>query len=345
MKHSFRLVVTTGPERGKVFESDEELAHIGRAPENQIVLEDPSLSEHQASVLQKNGRFAIFRPADADVHVDGSEIPSERWVWLPTEVRLQFGRRTSCQFSTGELFEPAADSAPMPQNPPAEESSGNGETTAQAVPKKRKKEPGSKKSADSLPAVKPVQPLESERESKNGSAGDAAGERKRRKKKRKKQLARFITDQGDPLVELGADGQLPELSLEDGPASRSRSAKKKSTSPVILYCVLGLSFFCTLALLFIDPSPPTRTEVSRAQARKDIVAFYGTGEHELKPFQKALRAARLAHARGDTATERAEYRKVLDELNSEDRDRHIGVTGHHNTDKELRRLIGIIMSR
>jgi hypothetical protein len=97
--YTCRIVVTTGPDRGKVFEVDEELIHIGRADENQIVLDDPSLPDHQASILRKNGRFAIFRPTDAEVQVDGADIPAEKWVWLPNDVRLQFGRRTSCQLT------------------------------------------------------------------------------------------------------------------------------------------------------------------------------------------------------------------------------------------------------
>jgi len=39
-----------------------------------------------------------------------------------------------------------------------------------------------------------------------------------------------------------------------------------------------------------------------------------------------------------------EYRLVLDALTAEDANQHIGLTGHFESDKELKRLIGIIIS-
>jgi hypothetical protein len=39
------------------------------------------------------------------------------------------------------------------------------------------------------------------------------------------------------------------------------------------------------------------------------------------------------------------YRRVLTLLKSEDRDPHVGITGHLSTDEELKRLIGIIISQ
>lgn len=325
----FRLVVTTGPERGKVYEPEDELIHIGRGPENQIVLEDPSLGEHHASFLYKNGRYAIYRPEEADVLVDGSDIPAEKWVWLPEEVRLQFGRRTSCQLNYEEPLDAGGNGSAAP--PPAK--------AEQDAPAANVEEAATATAVESAPpVVRSKAPPAKE--------GKSKAERKRKKSsKRKRQTARFITDRGDTLVELGADGHLPELSLEDGPARKQKSGEKKKTGPALMYCVLGLSFLASIGMLLIDPAPESISEMTRAEARTEIMQFFGGDKDDLQEWQLSLRAARLANSRRDYSTELTEYRRVLKVLNSEDRDPHIGVTGHLDGDVELRRLIGIIISR
>lgn len=322
----FRLVVTTGPERGKVFEPDDELVHVGRGPDNQIVLDDPSIGEHHASFLSKNGRYAIYRPEEADVLVDGSDIPAEKWVWLPNEVRLQFGRRTSCQLDYEEPLD-AGDNGSASVKATDE----SGSTAAD-----RESQPAATAVAErhnpSLPPPVPQKKPKAERKRKKSA-------------KRKRQTARFITDRGDTLVELGADGNLPELSLEEGAAGKQKRDAKKKSGPGLLYCVLALSMACSMAMLLVDLSPATVSEMSRTTARQQIVEFFGNDEDELESWQVSLRNARLAYSRRDYTTEVAEYRSVLQLLNSEDRDPHIGVTGHLAGDDELRQLIGVIISR
>ncbi|MFT5324266.1 MAG: hypothetical protein ACI8P0_002127 [Planctomycetaceae bacterium] len=347
--YTCRIVVTTGPDRGKVFEIDEELIHIGRADENQIVLDDPSLPDHQASILRKNGRFAIFRPTDAEVQVDGADIPAEKWVWLPNDVRLQFGRRTSCQLTYEMSLDdepasspkPAAPKSPTKVRPSAVPQAGtvstNSETdSAGAEPDgEGGTDGGTEKSVD--------------QSSEGASAADGVRKKKTKKKgksaKRQKNVARFITDQGGPLVELGADGHLPELSLQDDPTRKEKQTKPKQSNSALLYSALGLSFLSSLAMLFADVDPPSISELSKADAREEIVQFFGGDDKELETWQKQLRAARLAHSRGDDDTELMAYRRVLGLLKSEDRDTHVGITGHLSTDEELKRLIGLIISR
>ena len=341
-----RIVVTTGPDRGKVFEIDEELIHIGRADENQIVLDDPSLPDHQASILRKNGRFAIFRPTDAAVQVDGADIPTEKWVWLPNDVRLQFGRRTSCQLTYEMSLDDEPAAAQKPASPKASKSSskvrpsavhpaGTVSTNSATVSVEADPDDGAENSVD---------------QSSEGASAAEGGRKKKTKKKgksakRKKNVARFITDQGGPLVELGADGHLPELALQDDPTRKEKQAKPKQSNSALLYSALGLSFLSSLAMLFADVDPPSVSELSKADAREEIVRFFGSDDKELKTWQKRLRAARLAHSRGDDETELRRYREVLSALKSEDRDPHIGITGHLSHDEDLKRLIGIIISR
>ena len=338
-----RIVVTTGPDRGKVFEVDEELIHIGRADENQIVLDDPSLPDHQASILRKNGRFAIFRPTDAEVQVDGAEIPAEKWVWLPNDVRLQFGRRTSCQLTYEMSLDDAPASSPKPAAP-----KGPTKVRPSAVPQTGTV---STKSETDSPAAEPDDGAEKSVDQSLEGASAAEGVRKKKSKKkgksakRQKNVARFITDQGGPLVELGADGHLPELALQDDPTRKEKQAKPKQSNSALLYSALGLSFLSSLAMLFADVDPPSVSELSKADAREEIVRFFGSDDKELETWQKQLRAARLAHSRGDDDTELMAYRRVLGLLKSEDRDTHVGITGHLSTDEELKRLIGLIISR
>jgi len=376
MSEFCRIVVTTGPDRGKVFEPVEELVHIGRAAESHIVLDDPSVSEHQASLLRKNGRYAIFHPADSDVQVDGQTIPADQWVWLPSDVRVQFGRRTTCQFTCPEPVVADASTAARTSRSEARESgrgtvsegrksgtgAGQSVTVQAAVVRSGSaqkeagpgKEPGAGQEAgagrsgagaraagtgDSLDSIDGAAVARE----RDGGSGD--GRRRRsRSAKPGRNVARFITDRGDPLVELGADGHLPELALAEGPARRERTKQARSSSPVVLYCVLGLSLLMTVALLLLDPEPASHSEISRSQAREQISQFFGSKDREPATWQRSLRAARLAYTRGDRVSELQAYRNVLAELNSEDRDRHVGLTGHLSTDRELQRLISVIIS-
>ena len=351
--YTCRIVVTTGPDRGKVFEVDEELIHIGRADENQIVLDDPSLPDHQASVLRKNGRFAIFRPTDAEVQVDGANIPAEKWVWLPNDVRLQFGRRTSCQL-TYELS--LDDEPPKSSKTVAPETDSPKPATAKS-PIKVRPSAVPQRVSNSANAEGASADVSSDGESENsanqstdGSAVATGGRKKKSKKKgksakRQKNVARFITDQGGPLVELGADGHLPELSLQDGPTRKEKQVKPQSSSSALLYSVLGLSFLSSLAMLFAEVDSPSVSELSKVDAREEIMRFFGSDDKDLEGWQRRLRAARLAHSRGDDETELRRYREVLAALKSEDRDPYIGITGRLSHDEDLKRLIGIIISR
>jgi hypothetical protein len=344
---SGRIVVTTGPERGKVFEIEEELVHVGRAVENQIVLDDPSLSEHQASILNKNGRFAIYRPDDAEVNVDGNDIPAEQWVWLPSNARLQFGLRTTCQFS----YEQSLDDEP---EPPAQKSKAEAEPEAEPEETSSESQEDRSEGGSTKQSAKKSRSKSSttkQRAVPRAGAGAATDDdksqtgEKRKKKKRKRQAARFITDQGNPLVELGADGQLPELMLDEGTSAKRKSDKPKQSSPALMYGILAFSFLSTIGMLLFDVAPVKSGSMDKVTARTRVQEFYGDGKEELRPFHKKLRAAQLARSRREYGEERRLYLEVLNELNSEDRDLNIGVTGSLQGDVALKELIGILISQ
>jgi hypothetical protein len=98
MGKTARITVTSGPDRGKVFQLNEELVHVGSGSENQIALTDEAVAEHQASIVSRDGRYAIYTPLENSVEVDGNVIPPERWVWLPTSAQIAVSQRTSLKF-------------------------------------------------------------------------------------------------------------------------------------------------------------------------------------------------------------------------------------------------------
>ena len=86
------ITVTRGPARGEFFELSEEVVHIGRGGETQVVLADTELAEHQASIRFHSGRYAILSPLPDSVSIDGKHIPPERWIWLPEKAEISLGK-------------------------------------------------------------------------------------------------------------------------------------------------------------------------------------------------------------------------------------------------------------
>ncbi len=181
------------------------------------------------------------------------------------------------------------------------------------------------------------------------SAKAAAGEKKPKKGERPpgRKVAKFITDRmGGTLVRLGEDGHLPELQLLDADiAPKSTRQKPKETSPALLYGALGASLLMSLVLLVLEgESGPTRQ--GKTQARQMILKeFVGQEGQTLLRHQRLLREAGLAAARGDVAGERESYRRVLQMLNSEDRNPFTGITGSLDDDDRLRKAIGVLLSQ
>jgi hypothetical protein len=181
-----------------------------------------------------------------------------------------------------------------------------------------------------------------------------AGERG---EKRTRTIARFITDgPGDPLVKLGEDGHLPELTLHEARAGERPETGPKQSNPVLLLVAIGLSFGLTILMLFMDVGHFGNLEEKKAKARDEIAEYYGKEGDTLKPYQLRLRAARLARSLRDNESERKELRQVLDMLRSEANanvSRYTGLTGRIDyqesdadwkSDQRLGELIGILLS-
>lgn len=304
-----RLWVTSGPDEGKSFGLDADIVHIGRGADNAIPLSDPQLAGRMASIASRNGKYFIFVPANDLVEIDGSSVPAERWVGLPASATIRFGDRTVTRFESAALpgaqggaVSPVADTLTVPR----------------AAAEGRKEDFAAAPSGNGSP----VEEGSSEVPGRSRTGKRASG--KRKKAVRKSEVARFITDQpGDPLVKLGEDGTLPELTLRDfGETTRTDRAPREK-NPLLLYGVLGFSFVASLGMLLLDPTATPVRGSERDAARQALSAYFGSEgdpgkQAELEPFQKSLRQAIVEHSQGDYTEERRLYRQVLQMLNAAD---------------------------
>ena len=306
------LVIVSGPDRGGILRLTEEMVHVGRAADKQVVLNDPDAADHVVSLCCRGGRYALYALTDS-VQVDSNPVPPERWVWLPETARIRVTSRTLLQFSTQAAAAEAAENGAAPKPAAA--------TPPQPVPRVR------------------------------GAKSPAARQAKKGGEKRESNVARFIVDQqGDTLVKLGEDGNLPELRLSEGPQNKPAERQASGANPLLVYGAVGFSFLMSILLLLLDVSPSTTTERERADARRALTEFYGDGG-DLQPHQRLLREARLAHARRDYRAEERAYRGVLALLNSEDHNqsqegrRTEPLTGDPTGDAQLRKHISVLLSR
>lgn len=160
----------------------------------------------------------------------------------------------------------------------------------------------------------------------------------------RRNVARFIPGGGGTSgASLVSEGRLPELKLQEGQARRG-SGEAEATNPLVMIGVLCLSFVMSTALLLVDFESPGSGSARRTQARKQLAHFYETSQGTLAPYQRHLRDAQRAHARGDTATERQLYRRVLQLLRTEGRSRFSSLTSTPSQDRELEELLAILMS-
>lgn len=158
----------------------------------------------------------------------------------------------------------------------------------------------------------------------------------------RRNVARFIPGgAGGSSATLAADGRLPELKLQEGQARRS-TGDAEATNPLVMAGVLCLSFVMSAALLLVDFDAPAGNR-QQAQARQRLPEFYQESQGPLLPYQQYLRDAQRAHSRGDVQTERQMYRKVLQLLRAEGRSRYASVTRTPSEDRELERLLAILM--
>ena len=336
------ITITSGPDRGAEFHIADELVNIGRSGENEICLADPAVPEHQASIMHRNGRYAIYAAGDESIEIDGSLIPGQRWIWLPEAARLRVSPQTQLTF---RVFETPNGRA--------------GPEGAEAVPERAADRSPSAVPAPAAPTpailggLPRTAPAATPAPARSRPRDPAAAPGKRSERIRsKRQVAQFITDAtGEPLVRLGEDGHLPELALAEGPARPRRAATRSEGSPFAVYAAVACSVMLSLVLLLLPEGGSGPSARETARARQEIEQFYERRGGELEPWQRLLREARLARGRGDRAAEQRTYLRVLEMLNSEEFFQPgtpaVGavpaLTGDRKSDERLRELIAVLL--
>jgi len=151
---------------------------------------------------------------------------------------------------------------------------------------------------------------------------------KETKPRRKPKQAKFVTaDATETKIELGADGQLPELALQETRKAEPKESQSKSSGTLVLVGVLLLSFGLSIAMLFVNPTSQQSEAKSKSRARAHIRQHYIGMEEPFEPYQKLLREALNANQQEDYDRERRLYRRVLDMLRSEDKNEGSRLTG------------------
>ncbi|MBX3443540.1 MAG: FHA domain-containing protein [Planctomyces sp.] len=325
-----RLIVTRGPDEGRAFDVSLDLAHIGSGDSNQIVLSDPSVAPHQASIVCRGGRFALYTPMPGGVQVDGAAVPPERWIWLPSAAQIHLGEDTVVQFETQMT---------SPETTLHETHSLTADPT-----------PGGMAAA--IAAASCVAAAAPAPQAPKAEGSSSTASRKRRKADPKRRTARIVLDpQGEPRVQLGADGRLPELQLADASEASSEAKPRGAAPSWLLLPVVLASAALSLGLLFWTPGDAS-SQPSQSRARDGLRAFFGEDGQTLEPYQQLLRQALLEHSQGRPKEERRNYVRVLDLLNSADvrdpRNFH-GLTGRQtgrgrNSDADLRALLETLIA-
>jgi len=161
------------------------------------------------------------------------------------------------------------------------------------------------------PVATPPRPTQGHapREASSPSAAGRPGGRK---------VARLITaDHAESTLELAADGKLPQLQLHEADSAAQREDKSSSMSPLMLGLLMIASLICCVLLVLWEPSSGGSQEI-KEQAREAIrQEYFFSPDGKLRPYQQWLRDAQRAASRGDRATERQSYLRVLDALRAE----------------------------
>jgi len=193
MGQSARIVIHSGPDRGRVFPVEGDLVHIGRGTDNAIVLADPEILDYHFSVSYRNGQCALNAAAAGAVVANGQPLPPDQWVAVVPPTKLQVSGATELEILANEDLTASTTSSVT--------QSWTDDSSTEA---KRK-----------------------------AAGAGGAKVKKKTRSTGARQVAKFITDRpGDPLVRLGGDGKLPELALTEKAATR-REAKAPSQSYLI----------------------------------------------------------------------------------------------------------------
>jgi DNA-directed RNA polymerase subunit RPC12/RpoP len=165
-----------------------------------------------------------------------------------------------------------------------------------------------------------------------------------------RKVARLITAEAAQCsLKPAADGQLPDLQLQEREQDDKSGTQSKGVNPLVLLGALLLCSVMSAVAVFVNlDSGDSASDGQKDAARQYIEQYYFGGGNldsgELKPYQYHLREARRAHSRGDRKAEEKQYRIVLDMLHSERAKHDRGLTGSLTDDKKLEIPIRTILS-
>jgi hypothetical protein len=157
------------------------------------------------------------------------------------------------------------------------------------------------------------------------------------------QTARFIQrDVNATKVELGEDGQLPDLALAKRDRRDDVATEAKTSNPWLLIAVLCTSVSLSVLILLVDQPGPAqnRTRADALEQVESIFASWDRTDASALEVRDLLASALQAHNRGDNEQECEYYRRVLDYLNREDAPKYGGFSGD---DKKLKELLNELL--
>jgi hypothetical protein len=171
-----------------------------------------------------------------------------------------------------------------------------------------------------------------------------------------RKVARLVSaDAADSSLKIAADGQLPNLQLQDIDKKDKGQGNSRSIPPLVLIGVWVFSVVMSIAIFMFsgNNSDVDALTAERARAMKEIEQQYfgDPARGALLPHQRLLRAAQQARAREDYKAEKQCYKQVLDLLRTESRigaqsspkRLETGITGSRAQDHDLEKLIIVIL--
>ncbi len=159
------------------------------------------------------------------------------------------------------------------------------------------------------------------------------------------QVASFIAAElNSKRLELGRDGKLPELRLEESQPAQD-DVSRESSNPWLLIGVLTFSVVSSVVMLLVDTTVGRGEATSKTDARQEIQrAYLDTNDpHTSRPYQQHLRQALQAYARGDSELERRHYRDVSEMLRADNLHPLRGLTGDVSSDDRLNELLATLL--
>jgi len=174
-----------------------------------------------------------------------------------------------------------------------------------------------------------------------------------------RKVARLVTaEAAQSNLKLAADGQLPQLQLQEGDKKDKGQGKSRSIPPLVMIGAWVFSVVLTVVIVMITSDDGSSNATSKAKmeaiAKIEDPQFFGNpARGELLPYQRLLREACQARARRDFKAERHYYKQVLDLLHTETWDASLarptqksletGITGSRDHDRELEQAILTIL--